>query len=189
MSGNDFGQLFQGVYTLITSETYIAVARIGLIILGLLLIYLGKKGVLEPLLMIPMGLGMATINASSMVMPDGSQGNLFVDPLTTDINKLLDLLQIDFLQPIYTFTFSNGLIACFIFMGIGSMLDISYILKRPFTSMIIAVFAEMGTILTIPIAMLFGLSIQDAASAAMVGGVQPGCRTPSGSTGIGLTGE
>ena len=170
MSGNDFGQLFQGVYTLITSETYIAVARIGLIILGLLLIYLGKKGVLEPLLMIPMGLGMATINASSMVMPDGSQGNLFVDPLTTDINKLLDLLQIDFLQPIYTFTFSNGLIACFIFMGIGSMLDISYILKRPFTSMIIAVFAEMGTILTIPIAMLFGLSIQDAASAAMVGG-------------------
>lgn len=57
MSGNDFGQLFQGVYTLITSETYIAVARIGLIILGLLLIYLGKKGVLEPLLMIPMGSG------------------------------------------------------------------------------------------------------------------------------------
>ena len=47
MSGNDFGQLFQGVYTLITSETYIAVARIGLIILGLLLIYLGKKGVLS----------------------------------------------------------------------------------------------------------------------------------------------
>jgi oxaloacetate decarboxylase beta subunit len=55
-------------------------------------------------------------------------------------------------------------------MGIGTMLDIGYILKRPFTSMFIAVFAEMGTILTIPIAMLFGLTVKDAASAAMVGG-------------------
>jgi oxaloacetate decarboxylase beta subunit len=120
--------------------------------------------------MIPMGLGMATINASTLIMPGGAQGNLFVDPLEIDVNKLLDLLQIDFLQPIYTFTFSNGLIACFIFMGIGTMLDISYILRRPFTSMFLAVFAEMGTFLTIPIAMYFGFSVKDAASAAMVGG-------------------
>jgi oxaloacetate decarboxylase beta subunit len=145
-------------------------ARIFLMLLGLLLIYLGKKQILEPLLMIPMGLGMATINASTLIMPGGAQGNLFVDPLEIDINKLLDLLQIDFLQPIYTFTFSNGLIACFIFMGIGAMLDISYILKRPFTSMFLAVFAEMGTFLTVPIAMYFGFSVQDSASAAMVGG-------------------
>ena len=88
-------------------------------LLGMLLVYLGKKGVLEPLLMIPMGLGMAAINAGIMFMPDGSQGNLFVDPMVTDPNQLMDILQIDFLQPIYTFTFSNGLIACFVFMGIG----------------------------------------------------------------------
>jgi oxaloacetate decarboxylase beta subunit len=55
-------------------------------------------------------------------------------------------------------------------MGIGAMLDISYILKRPFTSMFLAVFAEMGTFLTVPIAMYFGFSVQDSASAAMVGG-------------------
>jgi hypothetical protein len=68
-------------------------ARIFLMLLGLLLIYLGKKQILEPLLMIPMGLGMATINASTLIMPGGAQGNLFVDPLEIDINKLLDLLQ------------------------------------------------------------------------------------------------
>jgi len=170
MSTLDLSKLFQGVYTLFTSEPYIMWARIFLMILGLLLIYLGKKGVLEPLLMIPMGLGMATINASSMIMPDGATGNLFVDPLEVDVEKLLYLLQIDFLQPIYTFTFSNGLIACFIFMGIGTMLDISYILKRPFTSMFLAVCAELGTFLTVPIAMAFGMTAKDAASAAMVGG-------------------
>lgn len=166
----ELSRLFQGFYTLFTSESHILYTRIFLMLLGLLLIYLGKKGILEPLLMIPMGLGMATINAATMIMPNGSHGNLFVDPMASDIDQLLYLLQIDFLQPIYTFTFSNGLIACFIFMGIGTMLDISYILRKPFSSMFLAVCAELGTFLTVPIAIFFGFTVKDAASAAMVGG-------------------
>lgn len=165
-----FFKLFQGFSTLLLSDPMISFTRIGLIILGVLLVYLGKKGILEPLLMIPMGLGMATINASIMFLPDGSQGNLFVDPLVTDINQLLNILQIDFLQPIYTYMFSNGLIACFIFMGIGGMIDISYILVRPFSSMTLALFAEFGTFATIPIAMAMGLNLNESASIAMVGG-------------------
>jgi oxaloacetate decarboxylase beta subunit len=170
METSDIMKLFQGIATLLVSEPVIAYARIGLMLLGILLVYLGKKGILEPLLMIPMGLGMATINAASMFMPGGAQGNLFLDPLVTDIDKLLDILQIDFLQPIYTFMFSNGLIACFIFMGIGTMLDIGYILQRPFSSMFLAMFGELGTFATIPIAMAFGLNLHDSASVAMVGG-------------------
>jgi sodium ion-translocating decarboxylase beta subunit len=165
-----FYKLFQGFSTLLLSEPIIAVTRVGLIFLGLLLVYLGRKGILEPLLMIPMGLGMATINASIMFMPDGSQGNLFVDPLVTDINQLLNVLQINFLQPIYTYMFSNGLIACFIFMGIGAMIDIGYIVQRPFSSMLLALFAELGTFATIPVAMAMGLNLNDSASIAMVGG-------------------
>jgi oxaloacetate decarboxylase beta subunit len=165
-----YHKLFQGISTLLLSTPVIAFTRIGLVILGILLVYLGRKGVLEPLLMIPMGLGMATINASIMFMPAGGQGNLFVDPLATDINVLLDLLQINFLQPIYTYMFSNGLIACFIFMGIGAMIDIGYILHRPFSSMFLALFAEMGTFVTIPIAMAMGLTLKESASIAMVGG-------------------
>jgi len=165
-----FYKLFQGFSTLALSDPLISFTRIGLILLGLLLVYLGKKGILEPLLMIPMGLGMATINASIMFMPDGTQGNIFVDPLVTDINQLLNVLQINWLQPIYTYMFSNGLIACFIFMGIGGMIDISYILVRPFSSMLLALFAELGTFATIPIAMAMGLNLKESASIAMVGG-------------------
>jgi carboxybiotin decarboxylase len=165
-----FYKLFQGFSTLALSEPLISFTRIGLIILGMLLVYLGKKGILEPLLMIPMGLGMATINASIMFMPDGTQGNIFVDPMVTDINQLLNILQIDWLQPIYTYMFSNGLIACFIFMGIGGMIDISYILVRPFSSMTLALFAELGTFATIPVAMAMGLNLKESASIAMVGG-------------------
>ena len=61
--------IFQGVGVMMASfanEPGIAIARILLVLLGFLLIYLGRKGVLEPLLMIPMGLGMATINVSAM---------------------------------------------------------------------------------------------------------------------------
>jgi len=165
-----FYKLFQGFSTLALSDPLISFTRVGLVILGVLLIYLGKKGILEPLLMIPMGLGMATINASIMFLPDGTQGNLFVDPLVTDINQLINILQIDFLQPIYTYMFSNGLIACFIFMGIGGLIDISYILVRPFSSMTLALFAELGTFATIPVAMAMGLTLNESASIAMVGG-------------------
>jgi len=163
-------KLFQGFSTLALSDPLISFTRVGLVFLGIFLVYLGKKGILEPLLMIPMGLGMATINASIMFLPDGTQGNLFVDPLVTDINLLLNVLQIDFLQPIYTYMFSNGLIACFIFMGIGGLIDISYILQRPFSSMLLALFAELGTFATIPVAMAMGLTLNESASIAMVGG-------------------
>lgn len=166
----EFGTLFQGIGTLFTGGTTMLLARIGLIALGLFLVYLGKKKILEPLLMIPMGLGMATINAAVMVLPGGKHGNLFVDPLLTDTNELFNILQIDWLQPVYTFTFSNGLIACCIFMGIGVLLDVGYMLRRPFLSIFLAMFAEMGTFLIVPIASSMGMNLGDAASIAMVGG-------------------
>jgi len=180
MNFTDFFQQFQGIATLFSSDITVSITRICLIILGILLMYLGKKGVLEALLMIPMGLGMATINASLMFLPPGVpggfiengavQGTLFLDSMITDTNQLFTLLQIDFLQPIYVFTFSNGLIACLVFMGIGSLLDIGFLLQRPFTSMLLALCAEMGTFVTVPIAQAMGLTAQEAASIAMVGG-------------------
>ncbi|HLP09222.1 MAG TPA: sodium ion-translocating decarboxylase subunit beta, partial [Opitutaceae bacterium] len=141
--------IFEGVTSLFAVSPKLALARFGLIALGFLLMYLGRKGVLEALIMIPMGLGMATINAAVMFFDPlnlhGGVGTLFVEPqagATADAVRnaadLMTILQIDWLQPVYTFTFSNGLIACFVFMGIGSLLDIGFILARPYTSMIIA---------------------------------------------------
>ena len=58
MENIDFATLFQGFGTMMESGCLLASARVFLILLGLLLIYLGWKGVLEPMVMIPMGLGM-----------------------------------------------------------------------------------------------------------------------------------
>jgi oxaloacetate decarboxylase beta subunit len=181
MSLDAIAGIFQGIATLGKVPPAMMLARIGLIILGLLLVYLGKKGTLEPLLMIPMGLGMATVNAAVMFFDPLSLhnglGTLFVEAqagATTDAVKnaadLMTILQIDFLQPIYTFMFSNGLIACLVFLGIGSILDVSFVMLHPFISMFLAICAELGTILVLPIAQLFGFTAKEAAAIAMVGG-------------------
>jgi len=169
MSGHDVLSLFQGLQTLVEAPPLITAARIGFMLLGMFLVYLGKKGVLEPLLMVPMGLGMSAVNAGVLVLDNGKAGTLFLDPLVTNQEQLFSLLQIDFLQPIYTLMFSNGLIACFVFMGIGVLLDVGYVLARPFLSMFLAICAELGTVAVFPIAVALGFSYNDAASVAMIG--------------------
>ncbi len=170
MGDFDIVNMFQGISTFFSAPILISIGRIFLICLGGLLVYLGRKEILEPLLMIPMGLGMAAINAGVLILDNGAHGTLFINPMISDYNELLTVLQIDFLQPVFTYTFSNGLIACVVFMGIGTLLDVGFLLARPFTSMFIALCAELGTILTFPIAVWMGLSPNDAASIAMVGG-------------------
>ena len=174
MDGIEFVNLFQGVATLLDSDPVIMIGRISLIALGVLLVYLGRKGVLEALLMVPMGIGMATINAAVMVldMETGAQGTLFLDPLVPEgaTDELMRVLQVDWMQPIYTFTFSNGLIACLIFVGIGVLLDVGFLMARPFTSMTIALFAELGTFIVFPLAIAFGMDLPDAAATATIGG-------------------
>ena len=187
MESLNFLDLFQGINTLVqgfSTDPKIAFGRVFLMFLGILLFYLGRKGVLEALLMIPMGLGMATVNAgvmffynldptSGMALAAHSQaipGTLHVAPLAQDTNALVNILQIDWLQPIYTFMFSNGLIACFVFMGIGTLLDVGFVMARPFQSMILALFAELGTALVYPIAVAMGLNPGQAASVAIIGG-------------------
>ena len=170
MDNIDLLEIFQGLATLAASEPEVIAMRLFLIALGMLLIYLGRKGILEGLLMIPMGLGMAAVNAGVLFFEDGRQGTLFVDPLVQDTGSLMTVLQIDWLQPIYTLTFSNGLIACLVFMGIGALLDVGYVMARPFQSMFIALCAELGTVAVFPLAWAAGLSLNDSAAVATIGG-------------------
>jgi oxaloacetate decarboxylase beta subunit len=215
----EFLNLFQGLATLADAETEILVGRIFLIFLGVSLIYLGNKGVLEALLMVPMGLGMAAVNAAVLFVPPDSplcppvdaaraaqmaeadvtdraemcHGTLFINPLRSEsppqqlremrdfdldfaeeniatTQNFLRTLQLDWLQPVYSFAFSNGLIACLVFMGIGVLLDVGFVMARPFTSMFIALCAELGTFVAFPMAIAFGMDLNDAAAAATIGG-------------------
>jgi sodium ion-translocating decarboxylase beta subunit len=163
-------QFFQGIYTFFLTEPAVAFGRLLLVALGFLFIFLAYKKVLEALIMLPLGIGMIAVNGGLMVMEAGHIGTLFVNPLASNTEELMYFLQIDFLQPIYTFTFSNGLIACLVFMGIGAITDIDILLAKPFMSLFLAICAELGTIATLPIAMAMGLLPNEAAAIALVGG-------------------
>jgi len=116
-----------------------------------------------------MGFGMLAVNAGMLFVQANTVGNFMIDPLVTETSALMTILQIDAFQPIYTFAFSNNLIACLVFMGIGVISDLTYLMAYPFTSMLIATFAELGTILTYPIAIAMGLPPNHAAAASIVG--------------------
>ncbi|WP_378954798.1 Na+-transporting malonate decarboxylase, carboxybiotin decarboxylase subunit [Pelosinus sp. sgz500959] len=162
--------LFPGIFSFFIQDSGIVWARIGLIIFGFALAYLGFNRTLEPLIMVPMGIGMIAINSGVLFMKGGGIGNIFLDPLVSDPSALLNIMQINFLQPIYNFTFSNGLIACLVFFGIGAMSDIGFVLARPWASMIVALFAELGSFVTLVVGYKMGLPIGDAAAVGIIGG-------------------
>lgn len=162
--------LFPGIGSFFVDEPIVAISRIVLIIFGGVLAYYGFKRTLEPLIMVPMGLGMIAINSGVLFLDGGVTGNIILDPMTSNPESLIYLLQVNFLQPIYNFSFSNGLVACLVFMGIGAMSDISFLLMRPWASIVVAIFAEMGTFATLLVGLKFGLSPGEAAAAATIGG-------------------
>lgn len=164
-------QIFPGISTFFAADTTIAVARMTLIALGFILAYLGFKRTLEPLIMVPMGIAMIAVNAGTLFLSSGIIGNLFVNPLISEANALVDIMQVNFLQPIYNLTFSNGLIACLVFMGIGARSEISYLLAKPWSSIIIALFAELGTFVALIVGVkIFGLGPAASAAIATIGG-------------------
>jgi oxaloacetate decarboxylase beta subunit len=167
---DQFIHLFPGIGSFFVDQPIIAVSRVGLIIFGMVLAYYGFKRTLEPLIMVPMGIGMVAINSGVLFLDGGIMGNIILNPLVSEPSELVNTMQVNFLQPIYNLTFSNGLIACLVFMGIGAMSDITFFLVRPWASMIVAIFAEMGTFATLVIAMHCGLTPGEAAAVGTIGG-------------------
>lgn len=87
--------LFQGIGTMFAQSPQIAIARVVLIFLGFLLVYLGVKGTLEPLIMVPMGLGMSAVNAGVLFLGENQIGNLIIDPLLSTTDELMTYMQIN----------------------------------------------------------------------------------------------
>jgi oxaloacetate decarboxylase beta subunit len=164
-------RLFSGIGSFFVQDPKIAIARVILIAVGVVLAYMGFKRKLEPLIMVPMGLGMMAINSGVLFLDASKLGTIILDPLVADPIALVNIMQINFLQPIYNLTFGNGLVACVVFFGIGALSDISFILIRPWACIVVAIFAELGTFVTLVVGVkFFGLEPPVAAAIATIGG-------------------
>jgi len=166
---NQIAQIFEGISTFGQMDAQTIGIRLGLIAIGFLLVYLSGKRILDPMVLMPMGLAMILVNGATLTI-EGRLANLFLDPMLAKPEGVVNSMQILFLQPIYNLMFSNGLIACLVFMGIGVITPLDYLIARPLTSMLIALASELGSILTFPLAVAFGFSYKEAAAIAIVGG-------------------
>ena len=166
---NQISQIFEGISTFAQMDGQTVFIRLGLMAIGFLLIYLSGKRILDPMVLMPMGLAMILVNGATLTI-EGKLANLFLDPMLVKPEDIVNSMQILFLQPIYNLMFSNGLIACLVFMGIGVITPLDYLLAHPFTSLLIASASELGSILTYPLALSFGFTPKEAASIAIVGG-------------------
>lgn len=161
--------IFEGLSTFGQMDMQTVLIRLALMGLGFLLIYLSAKDILDPMVLMPMGLAMILVNGATLTI-HGKLANLFVDPMLAEPETVVTNMQIFFLQPIYNLMFSNGLIANLVFMGIGVVTPLDYLIARPLLSLLIAIGSELGSILTFPIAVAFGFTYQEAAAIAIVGG-------------------
>lgn len=166
---NQAAHIFEGLSTFGQMDPQTLLVRLGLMAVGFLLIYLSAKDILDPMVLMPMGLAMILVNGATLTI-EGKLANLFVDPMSMEPEKVVNDMQLFFLQPIYNLMFSNGLIACLVFMGIGVITPLDYLIAQPLTSLLIALGSELGSILTFPIAVAFGFDYREAAAISIVGG-------------------
>lgn len=117
-----------------------------MIAVGCLLLYLGIKKDVEPLLLVPIGFGAILINI-----------------------PLADLMGDEgFLRTIYNMGIANELFPLLIFIGIGAMTDFGPLLENP-KIFLFGAAGQFGIFLTIGLALIFGFSKLDAVAIGIIG--------------------
>ncbi|MBU3948085.1 MAG: sodium ion-translocating decarboxylase subunit beta [Proteobacteria bacterium] len=117
-----------------------------MIIVGCILLYLGIKKDVEPLLLVPIGFGAILVNIPlSGLMEEGG-----------------------FLKTIYDMGVSNEIFPLLIFIGIGAMTDFGPLLENP-KIFLLGAAGQFGMFLTIGLALFFGFSKLDAVAIGVIG--------------------
>jgi oxaloacetate decarboxylase beta subunit len=117
-----------------------------MIAVGCLLLYLGIKRDVEPLLLVPIGFGAILVNI-----------------------PLADLMGDEgFLRTIYNMGVANELFPLLIFIGIGAMTDFGPLLENP-KIFLLGAAGQFGIFLTIGLALLFGFDKLDAVAIGVIG--------------------
>ncbi|MEJ5357506.1 MAG: sodium ion-translocating decarboxylase subunit beta [Desulfobacterales bacterium] len=113
---------------------------------GCLLLYLGIRKDVEPLLLVPIGFGAILVNI-----------------------PLADLMgEEGFLRTIYDMGVANELFPLLIFIGIGAMTDFGPLLENP-KIFLLGAAGQFGIFLTIGLALLFGFDKLDAVAIGVIG--------------------
>ncbi len=145
-----------------------SLGQLGMVVVGLGLIYLGIAKKFEPLLLIPIGFGGILAN-----IPVAEIARLSTTAVAADGNVVTVLG--GFLGQIYGFGVETGLFPLLIFVGIGALTDFGPLIANPKTALLGAA-AQFGIFSTLLGALAltqyagFQFSLSDAASIGIIGG-------------------
>ena len=141
-----FEAIVNGLSGLGTGFVNLHWSNLVMIAVGSLLLYLGIKKDVEPLLLVPIGFGAILINIPlADLMGDGG-----------------------FLRTIYNMGIANELFPLLIFIGIGAMTDFGPLLENP-KIFLLGAAGQFGIFLTIGLALIFGFSKLDAVAIGIIG--------------------
>ena len=139
-----------------------------MLFLGGGLIYLGAARKMEPVLLVPIGVGVIMVNlpfANLMVytMADG-----WLVPASGGLEEIASG-EIGILNLFYHYGVASEILPLLIFLGVGAMSDFSSAIARPL-SFIFGATAQLGVFVVFLIACLVGFEIHEAACIGIIGG-------------------
>lgn len=140
-----------GVFLSYTGFANVTVAHIAMIAVGLFFIYLAVKYDYEPLLLVPIGVGILIGNIPFVV---GNQIGIY------EQGSVLNYLYFGVVKGIYP---------PLIFLGIGAMTDFSSLLSNP-KLMLLGAAAQIGVFLTFLGAIALGFGLSEAGAIGIIGG-------------------
>lgn len=142
------------------------------------LIYLGVAKKMEPVLLIPMGLGVIMVNiplSGLMIHTPATEPGAVSMPVEvtggiTALGKAMGSGEVGLLNVLFQFGIANEIIPLLIFLGVGAMSDFSPAMARPL-SFIFGATAQLGVFIVFLIAYLTGLfTMNQAACVGIIGG-------------------
>jgi len=140
-------------------------------LIGGLLIYLGIAKKMEPVLLVPIGVGVFMVN-----LPFAGLMIYTADGFPAEVSSLAELIraigdgEIGLLNVLYTYGIESEVIPLLIFLGVGAMTDFRPTIARP-VSFIFGAIAQLGVFVVFLIAYTSGLfTANEAACVGIIGG-------------------
>ena len=140
-------------------------------LIGGLLIYLGIAKKMEPVLLVPIGMGILMVNlpfAGLMVYtPDGFPAEV---SSLSELIRAIGAGEIGLINVLYTYGIESEVIPLLIFLGVGAMTDFRPTIARPI-SFIFGATAQLGVFVVFFIAYVSGMfTANEAACIGIIGG-------------------
>jgi oxaloacetate decarboxylase beta subunit len=150
--------------------------QIGMIGVGLVLIYLGIVKEFEPLLLVPIGFGGILANVPTAAITEVTALTVqAMDPATGEAVRHVVQASEGFIGQIYGFGIETGLFPLLIFMGVGALTDFGPLIANPKTAFLgaaaqVGIFATLIGALALTKYLGFDFTLADAAAIGIIGG-------------------